>query len=169
MQGQRLKGRLQLRRKLRDLINHPNTEPIIKAEARRKFAKLFPHDDLDDPILDETQAFIIIDRHMYPFPRTLWHQPFMRIGKGFGRRTVTYGDIMPAVAGAQLVGFYQIGRVILVQFARLIAEDTLARRFSAHGLDCAVRHLDGFTSDCQYQVNFRSSGTSAIWPAKLRQ
>lgn len=154
MEGQQPASRPQLRRKLRDLIGHPGTEPFIRAEAQRKYALLFPHDDPAEPLPGDTEAFLIIERYLYSFPERLWLHPFLRVGAGFRQRTVTYDDVLRAAAGAELVGFYQIGRAVLVQYAKLVSPETLAARFAAHRLDCTVRHVDGFISNCRYQVRF---------------
>jgi hypothetical protein len=147
-------SRPQLRRKLRDLIDHHNTEPIIRAEALRKYAQLFPHDDPMEPLFEDTKAFIIVDRRLYPLPATLSSQTFFTTGAGFRQRGVTYRDIIRATEGAERVSFHQTGRSIFVQYQKLISEETLSARFARRDISCKVRHLGGFMKDCRYQVNF---------------
>lgn len=152
--GQQRPSRPQLRRKLRELIDHPNTEPVIRAEARRKYQYFFPQDDLSEPPPDETKAFVVIGRRRYAHPSLLWHQPFVASSDRFRPRIVTYNDVMQAAAGAEFVEFYRLRRVVIVQYRKLISDETLAARFASHGLDCPVRHLGGFSQDCQYRVDF---------------
>lgn len=152
--GEQPPRRPQLRRKLRELIDHPNTEPVIRAEARRKYLHFFPLDDLGEPPLDDTKAFVVIGRRRYAHPGILWHQPFMTSSDQFRQRVVTYDDVMRAAAGAEFVEFYRHRRMVLVQYRKLISEETLAGRFASHGLDCKVRHLGGFIRDCQYRADF---------------
>ncbi len=139
---------------MRDLIDHPNTEPVIRAEARRKYLLFFPLDDLSQPPPDETRAFVVIGRRRYAHPSLLWHQSFVASSDRFRRHVITYKDIMRAAAGAEFVEFYPLRRVVLVQYRKLISEEMQAARFASHGLEYPVRHLAGFIQDCQYRVDF---------------
>lgn len=159
MEEWRPRDRSRLRRKLRNLIDHPSTEPVVRSEAQRKYALLFANDDPEE-LPPDIKAFLIVERHLYPFPERFWPLPFIRVGAGFQPRSVSYGDILRAAAGAEFVGFYQIGRAILVEYDKVISHETLVARFAGDGLDCTVRHVDGFSGRCHYQLYFREAETA---------
>lgn len=150
-QAKQASHRQMLQRKLRDLIDHPGTEPAVRTIAIRKYKQLFG----GCPPVADVQVFIVVERYVYPFPDLLRNRSFITIGNSFQRRSIAYSDIVSSLGDADSVYFYQrFARVIVVQYPKLIGEDALMARLVPLRLGCRVRHLSGFSRECQYQVNF---------------